>query len=65
MPIVNLKNIDIGFIGLDENNNITQSTSMSVTNSIGLAGMVIRINYDIPRIKSRDQAIEVILSYAG
>ena len=65
MPIINLKNISVGFIGLDEGRNINASLDKKLTNSIGLAAMTIRIDYDIPRIKSSNQAIEVVLSQAG
>lgn len=65
MPIVNLNNITIKFKGLNENGDVNASTDKIVTNSIGLAAMIVRIDYNIPRIKVSNQAIEVILSCAA
>ena len=65
LPMINISNISIGFMGLDENRELKASSGKTVTSSIGLAGMVIRVNYDIPRIKAQNQAIEVVLTQGG
>ena len=66
IPIIEIKNIDIRTLGVDSETKdvkvIQQNTS---TNSPGLFGIVVFVKYDIPRLQTPNQAIEVVLTIAG
>ncbi len=67
LPMVQIKDIKIGFSGLDTESKDTRSGekyNMSGS-SIGLSGMNILVRYDIPRLGVTDQAVEVLLTIGG
>ena len=67
IPIIEIKNIDIRTLGIDnETKDIKASAQMPIIpNSVGLFGIVVFVKYDIPRLQTSNQAIEVVLTIAG
>ena len=68
IPVIQIKDINIRFLGLDtkiKNNNQPANNRTSAGNSKGLSSMIIFVKYAIPRIGSDNQAIEVLLSIGG
>ena len=66
LPMIHIKDINIGFLGLDtKSNDLRAASGMAKPTSLGLAGMVVRITYDIPNIAATNQVIEVIMKIAG
>ena len=66
LPIIEIKNIDIRSIGSNtgSKNNKT-SKHQNAGNSAGLFGIIVFVKYDIPRLRTPSQAIEVTLTIAG
>ena len=70
LPMIEVKEINIRFLGLDRGSkNILDSSDYSMLqpgpSSSGLSGMVVLTKYDIPRIGVTNQAIETILTIGG
>jgi len=66
LPIIEIKNIDIRTLGVDNNTkDISASSLQQAPNSAGLFGIIVFIKYDIPRLQTSNQAIEVELTIAG
>ena len=70
IPIIEISNIEIRVLGLDSNSkNIQTSNTYNnyehAGNSAGLFGIVVFVKYNIPRLQTSNQAIEVTLTIAG
>jgi len=70
IPIVEITNIEINSLGLDSNSKDVKSTNtyndyQHAGNSAGLFGIVVFVKYNIPRLQTVNQAIEVTLTVAG
>lgn len=66
LPIIEIKNIDIRTLGIDANTKDIKATSQNIPpSSAGLFGIVVFVKYDIPRLQTVNQAIEVELTIAG
>jgi len=66
LPIIEIKNIDIRILGMDANTKDIKSTTQGQPpNSSGLFGIIVFVKYDISRLQTTDQAIEVELTIAG
>ena len=66
LPMVQIKNINVRFLGLDtQTKDISASPDYQSNRSSGLSGMVVFVSYSIPRLGIDNQAIEAILSIGG
>ena len=70
IPAIEITNIDIRSLGLDSNSKNIRSTNtydnyQHAGNSAGLFGIVVFVKYNIPRLQTSNQAIEVTLTVAA